>query len=116
MLIVTKKGYAFPSKQFSEFRRILTSRLQGVYQSKAGLLTLLHSEAPSRQYDNGLRASEPQWNSQLRDSRGFAPHSQLIAVKRTFMGILPYATAKVATFHETTKFLGKNLTTPNYYK
>ena len=27
------------------------------------------------------------------------------------MGILPYADAKVVTFHETTKYFGKNLTT-----
>ena len=54
------------------------------YEPEAGLLTLLHPETPSHLIaGNGIVASEFKGSSQLRDSRGFSPHSQLIAVKQT---------------------------------
>lgn len=60
----------------------------GFMSGKAGLLTLLHPEAPShRHYRQWRSASEFKGSSQLRDSRGFSPHSQLIAFKRTFYSV-----------------------------
>ena len=64
----------------------LTSRTLGIYPSKAGLLTILHSEVPSHPSGQWPIASKLYGSSQLRDSRRLTLHSQLIAAKRTSAG------------------------------
>ena len=77
------------------------------FPTRAGLLTTLHSEVPSRPSGQWLIASEPYGSSQLRDSRRFSLHSQLIAVKQTLAGRNYRSTgAKVRTNPETSKLLG----------
>ena len=77
------------------------------FPTGAGLLTMLHSEVPSRPSGQWLIASEPYGSSQLRDSRRFSLHSQLIAVKQTLAGRNYRSTgAKVRTNPETSKLLG----------
>ena len=81
------------------------------FPTRAGLLTTLHSEVPSRPSGQWLIASEPYGSSQLRDSRRLALHSQLIAVKRTSVGqSYRMSGAKIRTNPETTKFFGHKKT------
>jgi len=79
-------AYAFIQKRISFHRWSLHRGPLASFPTGAGLLTTLHSEVPSRPSGQWLIASEPYGSSQLRDSRRFSLHSQLIAVKQTLAG------------------------------